>query len=183
MLDPESLETKLYQDYYGLVYHTALRRMGNPQDAEDACHDAFLRAYRALAKIKGELHPGGWLYRIVSNHCSSLLRRQAVFKWYPLEPTVPRDGQTNHFEVLTSERTELLPEPTLLRDEQRRQVHQALVGLNPNHRTALIMRNGGMSCQEIGEEIGKSSKATKSLLYRARNNFREAYLKLEAEAT
>lgn len=96
---------------------------------------------------------------------------------------MPRDGQTDRFEVLTSERTEFLPEPALLRNERRRQVHQALAALKPHQRTALIMRNDGLSCQEIGEVIGKSSKATNSLLHQARINFREAYLKLEAGAT
>ncbi len=47
----------------------AVRMLGNREDAEEALQDAFLRAYRSLAKCDDPVRFGSWLFRILANRC------------------------------------------------------------------------------------------------------------------
>src|SRR3981081_4955344 len=47
---PETFET-IVDDYQRRLYGFALRMTGNREDAEEIVQDAFVRAYRALAKM------------------------------------------------------------------------------------------------------------------------------------
>jgi RNA polymerase sigma-70 factor (ECF subfamily) len=53
----------LHQDQ---AYGLALRITRSPADAEEVAQDAFLRAWLALARFRGESSFGTWLYRIVA---------------------------------------------------------------------------------------------------------------------
>src|SRR5678816_837487 len=47
----------------------AARMLGNREDAEEALQDAFVRAYRSLAKCDDPARFGSWLFRILANRC------------------------------------------------------------------------------------------------------------------
>ena len=53
------------------IYYLALRFLGDPQKAEDATHDVFLKALRHLDQFRGEASARTWLYRIAINHCKN----------------------------------------------------------------------------------------------------------------
>jgi RNA polymerase sigma-70 factor (ECF subfamily) len=73
-------------DAYGILvdrYHRrfarfATRMLGNPEDAEEALQDSFLRAYRALARYQDRERFASWLYRILVNRCQSMLARRRI---------------------------------------------------------------------------------------------------------
>jgi RNA polymerase sigma factor (sigma-70 family) len=44
----------LVEEHSSFVYNVAYRMMGNPEDAEDVAQDAFLSAYRAFDRFRGE---------------------------------------------------------------------------------------------------------------------------------
>src|ERR1700704_4777863 len=46
--------------------------LGEPQKAEDAAHDVFLKAFRKMDQFRGEASWRTWLYRITINHCRNL---------------------------------------------------------------------------------------------------------------
>ena len=75
-----SFET-LVRDHQDRLYSIALRLLGDPRDAEEAAQDAFVRAYRALARYDaariGELRLRPWLATIVLNLCRTRLGRRA----------------------------------------------------------------------------------------------------------
>jgi len=57
------------------------------------------------------------------------------------------------------------------------EVQTVLNKLSPKHRMALVLKESqGMSCDEIGDVMGASRSAVKSLLFRAREEFRQVYL-------
>src|SRR5205814_1778913 len=64
--------------YERRLYGFALRMTGNREDAEEIVQDAFVRAYRALAKMspeqRAELRLQPWLYTITLNVTRNRLR-------------------------------------------------------------------------------------------------------------
>ena len=62
----------LYDEHSRAIYYLALRFLGDPQMAEDATHDVFLKAFRRLDQFRGDASIRTWLYRIAINHCQNL---------------------------------------------------------------------------------------------------------------
>ena len=68
----ESEFADLYAEHNRAIYYLALRLLGDPQKAEDATHDVFLKAFRKMDQFRGESSWRTWLYRIAINHCRNL---------------------------------------------------------------------------------------------------------------
>ncbi len=62
----------LYQEHSRAIYYLCLRLLSDPEKAEDATHDVFLKAYRKMDQFRGESSWRTWLYRIAINHCRNL---------------------------------------------------------------------------------------------------------------
>src|SRR5882724_1711868 len=62
----------LYEEHSRAIFYLALRYLGDPQKAEDATHDVFLKAFRKMDQFRGEASWRTWLYRIAINHCRNL---------------------------------------------------------------------------------------------------------------
>src|SRR3972149_9502693 len=76
--------------YQGQVFNLCLRMLGSPQGAEDAAQEAFIAAYRAVARFRGgSLRT--WLLRIAANACYAALRRRRSRPQVPLD--APPDAQ------------------------------------------------------------------------------------------
>jgi RNA polymerase sigma-70 factor (ECF subfamily) len=73
----------LVERYQRRFTRFATRLLGNREDAEEALQDAFLRAYRALARYQDRQRFGPWFYRILVNRCRSMLaqrRRRGILE-------------------------------------------------------------------------------------------------------
>src|SRR5712672_3288753 len=62
-----------YRDKYARY---AVHMLGNREDAEEALQDAFVRAYRSLARCEDPERFGAWLFRILVNRCRTLGARR-----------------------------------------------------------------------------------------------------------
>jgi RNA polymerase sigma-70 factor (ECF subfamily) len=62
---------ELHQDH---VYNLAYRILQNPEEADDATQEVFVKVWQALAAFRGDAKFTTWLYRIVHNHCLNRLR-------------------------------------------------------------------------------------------------------------
>ncbi|MGA7732192.1 MAG: RNA polymerase sigma factor [Chloroflexia bacterium] len=161
----------IYNRYERRIYAFVYRLMGNAEDAYDLTQDTFVKAYMALPRISGDadLNLSAWLHRIASNACMDVLRRRKLIRWLPwetfdtnpaLEPAADDDPVGEYNQVETTG-----------------EVQAILTKLTPKHRMALMLKEyQGMSCDEIGEVMGASRSAIKSLLFRAREEFRQVYL-------
>lgn len=163
----------LYERYERRIYAFTFRMMGNPDDASDLTQETFLKAYRALGKTDPDLNVNAWLHRIASNCCMDVLRRRQRLRWLPWDG--PRHDRA-------SARREDSPEEVLLGGETQRSVARALQAMSARNRQALILREfEGLSYQEIAMVLDITYLAVKSLLFRAREEFRVRYEALEGK--
>lgn len=164
----------LFRDYQHGVFQCAYRMLGDADEAADVAQETFVRAYRALPKLRGELRPGPWLYRIATNLCLDQLRRRKVIRWESWD----RFTAVFHPKQVARDN----PEQEVVRRESKALLRQAMDTLPPRHSQALWLREDqGLSCEEIGQTLGISRQAVKSLLFRAREELRVAYSALGGE--
>jgi RNA polymerase sigma-70 factor (ECF subfamily) len=165
----------IFQRYERPVYQFIYRMMGNAEDASDLTQECFIRAYRALPQTSDDLNVSAWLHRIAANACLDALRRRKRIRWTPWE------GQGQPNEELNGRLED--PEREAIRSETQEVVQRVLSQMNPRHRLALILREyEGLSCEEIGEIMWLSRSAVKSVLFRAREEFRRIYRTVEESA-
>lgn len=166
----------IFQRYERQIYGFIFRIMGNPDDANDLTQECFIRAYRALGATSDDLNISAWLHRIASNACLDVLRRRQRIRWLPWESH--KHEHLLHGKPLDD------PERNALSNEAQAAVQRVLQHMTPRNRMALVLREyEGLSCEEIGQIMGLSRSAVKSVLFRGREEFRKVYRKLEEDAT
>jgi RNA polymerase sigma-70 factor (ECF subfamily) len=143
-----------------------LRLLGDRGEAEDVAQEVMLRAWRGIARFRGQSSYFTWLYRIAVNEANRALeqrgRRPAGVSIGADELQLPAPAA--HDPSLQAENSEL-----------RRVLGQALAGLPPPLRTAIVLRDvEGLSTQEAAEIAGVSQAAFKSRLHQARLRVRSA---------
>ncbi len=141
------------------------RVAGSAADAEDLAQDAFLKAFGAIDRFKGQSALFTWLYRIAVNtardHVESRRRR----------PTVPLHDE--HGRAHDPPADAESPPDALLRGERALAVHQALQALPEPFRTTLILREmEGHTYEEVAEILGISIGTVESRIFRARCRLR-----------
>lgn len=70
------------------LWAVAVRIMADREEASDALQEAFLSAFRAAGRFRGEAQVSTWMHRIVVNACHDRLRRRKV------RPATPTEGET-----------------------------------------------------------------------------------------
>ncbi len=130
----------------------ALRAKVEP---EDVLQDAYLAAHRCFAEF--EYRDEGaflrWVCRIISNRLRDAADHFGALKRQDIE--VPRSWPTG-------------PQTAAGRAEGRQQIEQALQQLSPEHREVILLRYfEGLSAEEIGRQMNRTSGAARNLLSRA----------------
>ena len=149
----------LVEEQTGFVYNVAYRMMGNPHDAEDVVQDAFLSAYRAWDRFRGESRPSTWLYRITVNAALMRLRKNRK------GAQVTQVGLDDVEIVDWSQ----VPERGAANSELRDRLLEGIGLLPPDLKAAVVMRDvEGLSNAEAAGALDISVSALKSRLHRAR---------------
>jgi RNA polymerase sigma-70 factor (ECF subfamily) len=134
----------------------ALGVLHHKEDARDACQEAFLRAFRALASFDGTAQFATWLHRIVVNICIDKRRHKG-------NGAVALDD----VEGMLAGNDD--PARTVEGAELAGRIRAALARLTANHRTVLILREvQGLSYQEIADAMECSIGTVMSRLFHAR---------------
>ncbi len=171
----EAAFAAIYQRYERRIYAYVYRIMGNPDDAFDLTQETFIKAYQALPRLghEQELNLSAWLHRIASNTCLDLLRRRKLISWLPWEHERERgEGVAEP----ASHDPSGDPERSYVQQETSKQVQNTLRRMSMRNREALVLKEyQSMSCDEIAEVMGVSRGAVKSILFRAREEFRKLY--------
>jgi RNA polymerase sigma-70 factor (ECF subfamily) len=136
------------------------RFLGNHEDASDATQDAFVRAFKGLARFKNESALGTWLYRVGVNTC---LNRVAVRR-----PEMEPVDAVERADVTASN-----PLQEIVRGETTRRVRRAIRKLPPKQRATLILRvYQELPHEEIARILGGSVGAAKANFFHALGNLK-----------
>lgn len=157
--------SELHAIYSPRLYRRVLSITKNPQDAEDALQDTFLRVYSAIRTFEGRSNIYSWLTRIAINSALMILRRRRARAEVFFDPQ-PDGSEPCSFEIRDS-----APNPEQVYDLQQRRVNllNAIVHLNDQLRTPLEMQmTNGSPIKEIGRALSISEAAVKTRLHRAR---------------
>jgi RNA polymerase sigma-70 factor (ECF subfamily) len=143
--------------------YRALRRFGLGDDeADEVAQEAFLRAWRGLARFEERAHFSTWLYRIAFNEAQRRRSRHAL----PLAEADP-DGEDPI--VALPDSPDLGPEAQALSREFEQILDHALAQLPSEWRDAVVLRDiEGLSTEEAAEIVGVRQAAFKSRLHRGR---------------
>jgi RNA polymerase sigma-70 factor (ECF subfamily) len=158
----------------GFVYNVAFRMMGNPHDAEEVSQDAFLSAWKARDRFRGDALPTTWLYRITVNAALMRLRKDKRRK----EMTVPEDAGKD----LPSTDWAQSPSASAINAELGDRLKTAITELPAELRAAVVLRDvQGLSNEEAAETLDISVPALKARLHRGRVALRDALARYVAE--
>ncbi len=150
---------ELVRRHQDTVHSLAVRLVG-PDLAADVAHEAFIRAWRAVARFRGDAGFGTWIHRITVNTAWTLRRRAARHEAAPIEDVHadPRPTPDESIGVL----------------DMRRDLKAALAELTDTHRIVVVLRDvEGWSTSEVADSLGITTTAAKVRLHRARRQLRE----------
>jgi len=143
----------LYHHFCPRVERLALGLLGDRHDAEEVTQDAFVYAFRNLARYDSRRSAfSTWLCTITISRCRNKRRR----KWLALAP-LERLGEE------APRAPDRIVESVLERRGVRAQLWQALQELSPRLREAVALRYlAEMRYKEIGETVGCNPKTAES---------------------
>ena len=156
--------TRLVERYQNPVYNLSCRMLEDPDLAEDAAQESFLRAYRNLGRFDIRRSFASWLLSIAAHYCIDLLRRRK----YHLVSIDQASLDADH-EIELVDTHAAKPEDELIHAEACQDVQQVLGKLKATDRAAIVLRYWyEFSEAEIAESLGISVPAVKGRLFRAR---------------
>lgn len=138
----------------------AFRLLGDAARMDDALQEAYVKAFRALPRFRGESTLGTWLYRITYNACLDELRR------------TKRVVRLSAREVSDASTARLDPADAGV---QRHDLAVALAALAPDQRAVVLLVDAeGLDYAEAASVLGIAAGTVASRLSRARSQLRRA---------
>ena len=158
----------LVETYQKRVYALTVRMCPTRELAEEAAQEAFLSAWQGLPFFRGDSAFSTWLYRLASNACVDLLRKEGRHQGPSL------DDETVTADVADPSPT---PEKAAEQRELRAQIEAGLRSLSPEHREVLVLREiQQLSYDEIADTLSLDLGTVKSRIARARLALRKILL-------
>jgi len=155
--------TRLVEEHQTHVYNLCYRMLGEPEFAEDAAQETFLRAHQNLHRFDQSRSFATWLLSIGAHYCIDQLRRRRLSVF-----SLDEEGDDGTvFEV--ADPASLDPEAESVKREDRDRLHLLLRDLDDTDRAAVILRYWyDYSEIEIAESLHLTVSAVKSRLHRSR---------------
>ncbi len=152
--------------YQHRIVNLIMRYVRDPDQALDITQEAFLKAYRALPRFRGDSAFYTWLYRIAVNTAKNYLAAQ---RRRPMD--IELDLQDpEQFELHAKLRETDTPEGNALSQELSETVQRAIEALPEDLRTAIILRElDGMTYEEIAQTMECPVGTVRSRIFRARD--------------
>jgi RNA polymerase sigma-70 factor (ECF subfamily) len=152
--------------YQHKIVNLVMRYVRDPEIALDITQEAFIKAYRALPRFRGDSAFYTWMYRIAVNTAKNHLAAQ---RRRPMD--VELDMQDpEQYDLHAKLKETDTPEGVLLSNELKEAVERAIAALPEDLRTAIILRElEGMSYEEIAQTMECPVGTVRSRIFRARD--------------
>jgi RNA polymerase sigma-70 factor (ECF subfamily) len=171
----ETAFVEIMSRYRGKIFNVALGLLRNRADAEEITQDTFVRAYRGLARFRGDSSLATWLHHIAVNLARNRYwyffrrRRQDSLS---LDYCVGETGEGTFADLIAADASD--PAQERARSEFAELVAACMEKLDPKHREVLNMRNVlSLPYDEIAKTLGINVGTVKSRIARARESLRE----------
>lgn len=160
--DPEAFG-ELYERYVDRIYNYIFHRTGSAEDAQDLTAQAFYKALSSIERYKDRGAPfAAWLYRIAHNMVANWHRDNSRWTEVPLEDMALTDAP------------EHAPQSMAERWDRQQALAEAVRQLHDDRQMLLVLKfSEGLSNRQIGQIMGRSEGAIKSLYHRALVGLRE----------
>jgi RNA polymerase sigma-70 factor (ECF subfamily) len=165
---------QIVERYRTKIFGLTLGLLHNRGDAEEITQDTFIRAYRGLARFRGDASLATWLYRIAMNLARNRYwyffrrRRHATLS---LDCPLGDDTCGTFADLLASEAHD--PAQETATDEFTSLIAECMERLDATHREILTMRNVlHLSYEEIAASLELNVGTVKSRIARARERLR-----------
>jgi RNA polymerase sigma-70 factor (ECF subfamily) len=161
------------------MLNLSYRMIGDYDEACDVVQEAFLSAYRAIGKFRGDARFSTWLCGIVLNHSRSHMTRKAARSRRESgsldDPVKSKDGC-----ILNEPRSqEMSIVERLEKRDLEAKVQECIGFLDGEQREVLILRDiQGFSYEEIGDLLKLPEGTVKSRLFRARNALKDGLFRV-----
>jgi RNA polymerase sigma-70 factor (ECF subfamily) len=162
--DRKAFEELVRQTYLD-TYNLALRLTGNEEDARDVVQEAYLRAWKAMKRFRGDAAFSTWLYRITANSSYTLMTKRRRDRVEPLDESAVEIADT---------RPGGDPQQAAELAGLQEELTEAVAALPPKLRAVVVLRDVyDLSHEDIADELGISVPAAKVRLHRARKQLRD----------
>lgn len=143
------------------VYQICHRFVNNHEDAADLAQDVFVRAYKGLARFKGDAALSTWLYRVaVNTSLNRLALKRPQMESIDAAPRVDTRGEH--------------PDAALMREEDAARVRNAIRRLPSKQRAALVLRTyRELPHEEIAAILNSTVGAVKANVFHALANLKK----------
>ena len=163
--------SQMVEAYQRPVFNLCYRMLGDPEDAEDAAQETFLRAYDHLRRYDQQRSFSTWILSIAAHYCIDQLRKRRM-----------NFLSMDTFPNLDIPNSSPGPESAFHRHEDQRRVQSLLKSLNAQDRAAVVMYYWyDFSYEEIADSLTLTVSAVKSRLHRARLALAQTWTEQEAK--
>lgn len=157
---------ELVRRHHLAVLRLCVSLLRDRDKGEDAAQETFLKAYKSLDRFQGDAAFSTWLYRIATNHCLDVLRKESRRRTESWEELYEKEGEALHRLLASPAASDPLEAADL--------GERVLAQLPEDYRLVLTLREAqGLSYQEISEVMSCSLDSVKARLRRAREALQE----------
>ena len=168
----------LVSKYQFRIKHLVGRFVKDPIEQDDIVQEAFIKAYRAIGRFRGDSAFYTWLYRIAVNSAKNYI---VASNRRPPAQDVDADtiSQTRHASSLTELNS---PDQILQNDELVTAIRNAIRDLPTELKEAIQLREfEGLSYEDIADEMECPIGTVRSRIFRAREAIEKAMAAVEGK--
>lgn len=156
---------ELVRKYETKVRSYCKHMLNNHHTAEDAAQEVFIKAYKNLSSFRYESSFLTWLYRIASNHCIDIARKERFSRFLSLEFF----NKTTDSKIL-ADFNDTNSKSNIESDVASKYLLNSILNaLSPEYRSLILLREAyGLSYEELAETLNCSVDSVKAKLQRTR---------------
>lgn len=159
-----SAQKALYVTYRDVLLSICLRYMRDQDEASDVLHEVFLKVFDKIIQFKGEGSFEGWLKRLTTNHCLTILKKEKRYEETSLDhaPELPEEEYESQYSF--------------------EQLKTALNALPKDFMVVFsLYAIDGLSHKEIAAQMGIPEETSRTRCYRAKNLIKKHLKKISHE--